>query len=213
MIHVCKSANPPPELAKNGYKDDAVKKQLLKDQHDKCYLCERKVGTDYEVEHLKSQTHFPSLIHEWTNLFIGCSYCNDRKKEHYDDMLNPAEIPIERLIRQKYDAKNEIFCFDPVGETSDTAARAKTIELLHTLFNGRNPKMPNLKEDRFRREFRLAYNAFQKLLNEWTEQQDDEEKLKALEMALDSKEEYLGFKYWLVESIPQLKEKLLPFLP
>jgi uncharacterized protein (TIGR02646 family) len=209
MIHVHKSANPPPELESKGYKDDAVKKQLLHDQHDKCYLCERKVGTDYEVEHLKSQTHFPQLINEWTNLFIGCNYCNDRKKEHYDDILNPSEIPVGQVISQKYDAKNEMFCFEPVGETSNATARDKTIELLKVLFNGKNPKMLNLMESRFRKEILLTYNAFQKLLNEYLDHDGEDDSFQVIKDALNPQSECLGLKYWLLESNPQLKEKLI----
>ena len=208
MIHVHKSENPPPELATKGYKDDAVKEQLLTDQHDKCYLCERKVGTDYEVEHLKSEKYYPELVNEWTNLFIACSYCNDRKKEHYDDILNPADFSIEQLISQKYDAQNERFCFEAVGETSDLTARERTIDLLQVLFNGKNHQMLNLKETRFRKEIRIIYIAFQQLINEYLAHDGDAGKKQAIEEALDSKSECLGLKYWLIESIPQLKETL-----
>ena len=208
MIHVNKSKNPPPELEKEGYSGDAVRKQLLQDQHDKCYLCERKLHTNYQVEHLKSRRHSPALENEWTNLFMACEYCNGKKLDDYDDILNPATVHVELVISQKYDAKSEMFCFDPVGEAVDEDARNKTIALLNSLFNGKDPKMPTLKEQRFRQEFRLVYNAFQKQLNDWIAQQDDAEKLKAVELALGIQAEYLGFKYWLVESIPQLKHKL-----
>ena len=208
MIHIHKSKNSPLELESKGYTDDAVKEQLLTDQHDKCYLCERKFHTNYQVEHLKSQKNYPALENEWTNLFMACEYCNGKKLDDYDDILNPAAIHVEMVISQKYDAKNEMFCFEPVGKVVDENVRNKTVALLNRLFNGKDPKMPTLKEQRFRKEFRMVYNAFQESINDWIKHQDDAEKLKTIESALGNEEEYLGFKYWLIESIPQLKEKL-----
>ena len=209
MIHVNKSTNPPPELESKGYSDDAVRKLLLSDQYDKCYLCERKLHTNYQVEHLKSRKNFPALEDDWSNLFMACEYCNGKKLDDYDDILNPASVHVELIISQKYDAKSETFCFEPVGEIEDEDGRERTITLLNGLFNGNDPKMPTLKEQRFRQEFRMVYNAFQELLNDWIEHQDDAEKLKTIESALGNEEEYLGFKYWLIESIPRLKDKLI----
>ena len=54
MIKVYKSEKTPDRLSEVGYNCDEVKQAILIDQHDKCYLCERKVTTDYEVEHFFS---------------------------------------------------------------------------------------------------------------------------------------------------------------
>ena len=37
------------------YDGEDVKRQLLEDQHEKCYICERKLGTDFQIDHFKSQ--------------------------------------------------------------------------------------------------------------------------------------------------------------
>ena len=52
MIKVYKSDKAPEKLAEAGYTCDEVKQAILNDQKDKCYLCERKVTTDYQVEHI-----------------------------------------------------------------------------------------------------------------------------------------------------------------
>ena len=41
MIRVRKRGDAPEELATKGYTDDAVKRAILEDQDDKCYICER----------------------------------------------------------------------------------------------------------------------------------------------------------------------------
>lgn len=52
MIKVYKSDKAPEKLAEAGYTCEEVKQAILNDQKDKCYLCERKVTTDYQVEHI-----------------------------------------------------------------------------------------------------------------------------------------------------------------
>ena len=55
MIKVYKSPDAPSSLATTTrYDGEDVKLQLLADQHDKCYICERRRDTDYEIEHHKS---------------------------------------------------------------------------------------------------------------------------------------------------------------
>lgn len=103
MIRVHKRKDAPSTLNLRGYKDDEVKKALLEDQHEKCYLCERKMTTDYEVEHLVSQKGDESKINEWNNLFVACNYCNDRKKNNYDDIPLPNGMDFEDIIQQDCD--------------------------------------------------------------------------------------------------------------
>ena len=54
MIRVRKSSVAPAELAQKGYGADSVQAAILADQDDKCYLCERKRSTDFQVEHLQN---------------------------------------------------------------------------------------------------------------------------------------------------------------
>ena len=193
MIHVSKSENPPSEFASKGYMDDAVKEQLLKDQHNKCYLCERHLHTNYQVEHLKSKSKHPSLTNEWMNLFMACEYCNGKKLDDYDDILNPADTPIEQLISQRFDVKSEVFSFRAVGKIVDEEARAKTIRLLTVIFNGKNPKMPTLKEKRFQSDFRIVFNAFQKLVNDFLVMPDEKENLAKIKSEMNDDAEFFCF--------------------
>lgn len=73
MIRICKNADKPQTLDKS-YNTDEVCKQLLMDQNDKCYLCERRLTTDYQVEHFKSQANNGDLKQTWENLFVACGY-------------------------------------------------------------------------------------------------------------------------------------------
>ena len=71
MIRVYKDSNVPSSLTTTtAYDGEDVKKQLLADQHDKCYLCERNRDTDFEIEHHRSEHNYPELRQNWDNLFM-----------------------------------------------------------------------------------------------------------------------------------------------
>ena len=63
MIRIKKSLCAPASLSTSKqYDGEDVKEQLMKDQHEKCYICERKLVTDFEIEHFKSASNYPHLI-------------------------------------------------------------------------------------------------------------------------------------------------------
>lgn len=74
---------------------------------DKCYICERIVTTDYEVEHLASRKNHKSGLNEWENLFIACNYCNDKKKNSFDGIKHPDSYNVEEVIIHSVDLMNE----------------------------------------------------------------------------------------------------------
>lgn len=208
MIRVRKE-DEPEDLASAGYSADSVKRQLLADQDSKCYLCERELVTDYEVEHRQSQQGHPELTNVWSNLFLSCSYCNGRKSNDFDGILDPANVNVELLIAQRYDAKCETFIFEPVSP--ENASAALTAKLLGRLFNGLRPRMLNLKEERFRAEFTQAYNLFMTRINDYLENPTVETK-SALQAELKVTAEYLGFKYWLIMDDPALRMVFAPLM-
>ena len=111
MIRICKNADKPQTLDKS-YNTDEVCKQLLMDQNDKCYLCERRLTTDYQVEHFKSQANNGDLKQTWENLFVACGYCNNKKSNKYDDILDPTQYDIETIIEHSNDFVNQKAIFD-----------------------------------------------------------------------------------------------------
>lgn len=200
MRQVYKRPDPPSTLAIKGYKDESVVRALCADQNGKCYLCERVIGTDFEVEHLQSQCHFPGRIHDWTNLFFACRYCNGKKQDHYDDILDPAVCPVETLIEQRYDEKLQKFVF--ISRATDPAVK-RTISLLESVFNGANPKMRTLREERFLREFQDEFTAFLQKVADYQKTRSPDAH-NALCEVLSKGQEYLGFKYWQLKDYHDL---------
>lgn len=200
MIRVYKTPNIPDSLTSTAsYDGEDVKQQLLADQHDKCYICERYRDTDFEIEHYKSQHNHSELILDWNNLFMGCRYCNGKKSNDYDDILNPKDCNIEDEIEQRIDFASKKAVFS--SHANDTE-HSKTIELLNKVFNG-SKRVRTIKEERFFEQAISIMNRFSGLVISYLSHPDPhtENAIKD-ELAIDK--ELLGFKYWIIRDTPIL---------
>lgn len=195
MISVFKSTEKPLSLiTTNKYNGEDVVRQLHEDQHEKCYLCERKCITDYEVEHWHSQNNTPAERNDWNNLFLACRYCNGKKSNLFDDILNPARSDVEEMISQtiSYKENKAVFC-----SMVESTGVSKTIELLNLIFNGREG-CRKLKEKRFFDYFIAEMNKFNKAATDYMMDPTTENQLAVTEL-LGIDQEFLGFKYWAVK--------------
>lgn len=202
MIREYKHKSAPASLvAQIKYDGQDVLDQLFADQHDKCYLCEMKVKHFYQVEHLKSQEHFEELKFNWTNLLLSDGYCNGKKKENFDDILNPNQVNIEDVIEQRIDFINRTALF----VSSDTSIPTQqTIKLLNRIFNGTySPKLRKKREEEFYKEVEQKFNAFNKIVLDYlTNPNLQTENAVREELTIDK--ELLGFKYWVIKDTPKL---------
>lgn len=194
MIRVRKSEKVPSSLLNTSqYDGEDVKEQLLKDQHEKCYICERKMGTDFEIEHFKSKNNNPELRQEWTNLFLACGYCNKKKSSSFDDNLYPLDTNIEDEIEQRIDFSRNKASF---VTTIDDVPHQNTVRMLHVFFNGKQ-KMRVIKEQCFFDEAKQKMNRFLEKVNTFLmEPTPANRALVAAELSID--QEMLGFKYWVI---------------
>lgn len=200
MIRVFKSLDTPSSLTTtNRYDGEDVKKQLLFDQHDKCYLCERNRDTDFEIEHHKSENNHPTLMQDWNNLYMGCGYCNRKKSDSFDNTLVPKDFNIEDEIEQHIDYTNKKAVFLP--NINDEQHR-ETVELLSKLYNGIK-KTRTIKEERFFEQALGIINFFAELVKRYMETPTPKNE-KAVRDELSIDKELLGFKYWIIKDNPKL---------
>ncbi len=200
MIKVYKSTNIPSSLiTTSAYDGEDVKQQLLADQHEKCYICERNRDTDFEIEHHKSQTNHRELIQDWENLFMGCGYCNRKKSNAFDNTLNPSECNIEDEIEQRIDFVNKKVVFK---SKSDDVQHYETVAMLDKIFNG-TKHVRNLKEEKFIEQVLSIINRFQNLVCTYL-RNPNIETTKAVKEELAIDKEMLGFKYWIIRDTPAL---------
>lgn len=198
MIQLQKTTTAPASLTtKKRYDRKDVIDLLAKDHYYKCYICERKLTTDFQVEHLHSQEHYPDEKYNWDNLFFVCSYCNGKKSANFDGIVNPTKEAIEEKIVQTLNYDKADFA------TNDTsAAIQQTIVLLNRIFNGKNA-IRTLKEERFFEEFLSKMNNFEKAVNNYLSAPTPETKEVVREL-LSIKQDFLGFKYWIIKNNPAL---------
>ena len=194
MIRERKNENVPSSLLTTSqYDGEDVKGQLLEDQHEKCYICERKLSTDFEIEHFKSKNNYPELRQEWTNLFLACGYCNKKKSSSFVDNLYPFDTNIEDEIEQRIDFSSNKASF---VTTIDDVPHQNTVRMLHVFYNGKK-KMRVIKEERFFDEAKQIMNRFLEKVNTFLmEPTPANRALVAAELSIE--QEMLGFKYWVI---------------
>lgn len=194
MIRERKNENVPSSLLTTSqYDGEDVKGQLLEDQHEKCYICERKLSTDFEIEHFKSKNNYPELRQEWTNLFLACGYCNKKKSSSFDDNLYPLDTNIENEIEQRIDFSRNKASF---VTTINDVTHQNTVRMLHVFYNGKK-KMRVIKEERFFDEAKQKMNRFLEKVNTFLmEPTPANRALVAAELSIE--QEMLGFKYWVI---------------
>ena len=199
MIRVAKRQEAPTELKKKGYCCDEVNKALLDDQSNKCYICERLLDTDYQVEHLRSQQHNNALINKWENLFMACGYCNPKKSDNFDKIKSPDSYNVEEEIEQTIDAEKNKAVF--VSNNTDEGIQT-TIKLLDRVHNGTN-NIRKLREERFFSSLKQNINNFYDLLLKYRTEKNQESKQAVLD-ELNISKEYLGFKFWIIKKDSKL---------
>lgn len=202
MIRVYKSQNAPLSLSTtNAYDGADVQRQLEADHHKKCYICERNLCTEFQIEHHKSRTNHPELIQNWDNLFWSCGYCNGKKGEHFDNMLNPVTVNIEDEIIQKLDFlhKQAIFTSAIHSDSHD-----ETCQFLSRIHNG-TKKLRNKREENFFEYIIGIVSNFYRLTSQYLDSPNKvNEELVREDLQINK--ECLGFKYWIIKSHQQLSE-------
>ena len=199
MIKVEKSATIPESLlTTQAYDGQDVQRQLLCDQHRKCYICECAVEANYHIEHLNSQAN----RQDWNNLFLSCGYCNDKKLALYDNLLNPATNNIEDIIEQRLDTYSKEAEFR--SENNSTEVK-QTIKLLENIFNGKehDPNFRSPHEEVFYDRVEMSINDFmRKVIDYRMNSSQTNEDIVREELAIGK--ELLGFKYWIIRDEPAL---------
>lgn len=202
MIQLQKTTTAPASLAtKNKYDGEDVKALLAKDHYDKCYICERQLTTDFQVEHLHSQEHYPDEKYNWDNLFFACSYCNGKKSANFDGIVNPTKEAIEEKIVQTLNYDKADFATDDTSE-----AIQQTIKLLNRIFNGKQSNLRDFNEKAFFRDFFTRMSFFEQAVYDYLSAPTPETK-EVIRELLSIEQEFLGFKYWIIKNNPTLFEE------
>lgn len=103
LMEYSNSGQKVPDNLKAKYRHQEIKEALLIETHNKCAYCESKIThIDYgDIEHIIPKSKKPEKTFLWDNLTIGCSKCNNNKKDYFDEempLLNPyLDNPEEKI--------------------------------------------------------------------------------------------------------------------
>lgn len=173
---------------------NALYDQIYADQHGKCYLCERHLCTDIQVDHLRPKAKNSAPTLDWNNLYITCSYCNFVKNSKYPDLLNPALTEPCRLVRHKISFENEFFIFAPSDPTD--IPQIQTARLLSDIFNDISGKN-TIKKRNLHAYVIRALSEFRDLCIRYL-RDPSPLNFSLISRSLSPDAEFLAFKYWML---------------
>ena len=176
------------------YNKPDVVEQLLKDAHNKCYICELKDLQDPIVEHLlpHKDGKYPDRKFDWNNLFIACGHCNGVKNQQkYDEGIidccvqDPEELIDFRLINGAIDVRAK----DDTNEKS-----VLTAALIKEVFNLKNTGMRIYKSEMRFQELNKEMNKLYDNLEELNKNPESKIVLRKLKAILRRESAFAAFK-------------------
>ena len=185
----------------NTYNTENVNQALREIFHGKCYICEYKRASSYQIEHLIPHRENVKLKYDWNNLFLVCAHCNNVKLAKYDPILDCTKEPVDKLIafRKKgyFGAKEELE-FMPVGMGNE--AVKNTVSLLKDVYYGTTDQK-KFEARIIRRALRKNIAEFKEYVREYQEAESADEKediADLLKRELRDSSEFTAFKRWLI---------------
>ncbi len=196
---------------KNGtYNTKEVNAALQEMFFGKCYLCENKEITSYQIEHLHPHKGNIELKYDWNNLFLSCAHCNNIKSDKYEPILDCSKEPIDEIIAFKRSGyfgtqeKLEFFALDERIETKNT------VKLLQEVYYGTTPQK-KMEAKIIRKKLRQELSKFKEYIREYQEAEgeDKEDLLYAIKKELKESSLFTAFKRWLLRENKEYYSELI----
>ncbi|MGL6261665.1 HNH endonuclease [Vibrio sp. WXL210] len=124
------------DIKKGLYRHESVELAIETLYKDICFLCQKGVKGNYDVEHLLPWSkHFPERAYDWENLHQSCKECNQKKKRHkykkFDVTDNKKVIDI-LLLDPTREQVDQLITFDPFTSESVVTTRGDDVPKAHT---------------------------------------------------------------------------------
>lgn len=196
------------KVKKTSYNTENVNQALIEAFHGKCYICENKNATSFQIEHLIPHKENLDLKYDWNNLFWSCAHCNNIKLDKYDPIIDCTKEDVEKKIafrKEGYFGTAEKFVFVPLDGDEKTQ---NTIQLLNDAYYGTTPQKI-IEAKILRKNLRENISRFKNYVREYLEAtgEDKEDLELVIKKELGDNSEFTAFKRWLVrdcENLPKL---------
>lgn len=179
--------------------------------NNKCYICENKKITSYNIEHLKPHKKVNiDLKFDWENLFLVCAHCNNIKLEYFENILDCTKVDVDEMISFR---KLGNFAWEEQIEIlalKDSDEIKSTVNLLNKVYDG-TTAMKKMESVNLRSELRNELNDFTNAINEYidTDGADKEDAEALITRHIKSNSPFAAFKRWIIRDN---KEHLSKFL-
>lgn len=195
------------------YNTEEVNIALREMFHGKCYICENKEITSYQIEHLSSHRGDRELKYDWNNLFLACAHCNNTKRDKYEPIIDCTKENVEELIafrKKGYFGTDEELVFEKLDTRKETI---NTEKLLREVYYGSTPQK-KMEAKILRRTLRKELSKFKEYVREYQEAEDEEkEDLKCLlKQQLGSASAFAAFKRWLIRDNKERYPELMMYI-
>jgi hypothetical protein len=216
MIYFEKSQPAPDCLADEFLKADGnyncgcVLERLQKDFKNKCYLCESKIHSSVNIEHLKPHYNGKDkfLKFDWRNLFLACGHCNNIKSARFDNILNCTDLndAIEEKINYHFQGvPTELV---KITANSNDDKTLQTQELLLAIYNG-TTQQKKLESESIRDALADEIAHFLKYLRKHRKEYDEKAKkryCRKIEKHLNNASPFTAFKRQIIKDNAELFE-------
>lgn len=184
---------------RSSYNTENVNMALRDTFHGKCYICEYKGSTSYQIEHLIPHKEDIELKYDWNNLFWSCAHCNNIKSDKYTPIIDCTKADVEKKIAFRkigYFGTDEKFVFEPLDDDEETR---NTISLLYDAYYGNTPQK-KIEANVIRRRLRKSISDFKGYVRDYLEATGEEKTdlEYMIKSELADKAEFAAFKRWLV---------------
>lgn len=181
--------------------------------YNKCYICENKHGSSYQIEHLIPHKKNKDLKYDWNNLFLACAHCNNVKLGKYDSILDCTKESVDEVIAFRkigYFGKEERLEFLALDNREETKT---TVALLENVYYGETPQK-KFEAKILRKSLREEISRFKGLVREFKDAEGEDKVDLELLLAreLKSNSEFTAFKRWLVKDNKEYCSELLKYV-
>lgn len=195
------------------YNTPEVNQALHEMFHGKCYICENKEGSSYQIEHLMSHKEDDDLKYDWNNLFWVCAHCNNVKLGRYDNILDCTKENVDEVIafrKKGYFGNDETLEFVALDDRKSTKS---TVLLLQNVYYGETAQKA-IESKIIRKKLREELSYFKNLVREYKEAEgSDKEDLEILlQRELKNSSAFTAFKRWLIKDNKEYYAELLRYV-
>lgn len=179
--------------------------------NNKCYICENKNITSYNIEHFRPHKDVnKDLKFDFDNLLLSCGHCNNIKLGKYENILDCSKVDVDELIAFRKKGNfiwEESIEIEPIKQGIEIY---ETAELLSKVYEG-TTNMKKLESSNIRKELRKEINNFIEAINEYetTVGEDKNDAKELIKRHLKANSPFAAFKRWIVRDN---KTQLVEFL-